>query len=122
MDARAKAQSQHNPESQARASITSRDGRANAIGVAKCRESSTQTQNLPGLNGNPRFCGNRPHFWTWENTCTAGLWLAGKKRMEKNTETTIMGLGFRVRKEKKVETTILGYIGTTIRIHSFIPS
>ena len=35
----------------------------------------------------------------------AGLWLAGDEGMEKRTETTIMG-----------------YIGITIRIHSFIPS
>ena len=33
------------------------------------------------------------------------LWLAGNEVME-----------------KKMETTIMGYIGTTIRIHSFIPS
>ena len=31
-----------------------------------------------------------------------------------------IGLGFRV--AKKMETTILRYIGTTITIHSFIPS
>ena len=34
----------------------------------------------------------------------AGLWLAGKEGME-----------------KKMETTIMGHIGTTIRVHSFIP-
>ena len=33
-----------------------------------------------------------------------GLWLSGDEGME-----------------KKMETTIMGYIGTTIRIHSFIP-
>ena len=40
-------------------------------------------------------------------------------------ETTMMRLGFRVGNEgmeKIMETTtIMGYIGTTIRIHSFIP-
>ena len=35
----------------------------------------------------------------------SGLWLAGNEGMEKNMEIAVMG-----------------YIGTTIRIHSFIPS
>ena len=56
--------------------------------------------------------------------------------MEKKKEATI---GFRVRRngkengsfyrvwglegtEKKMETTVMGYIGATVRIHSFIPS
>ena len=46
--------------------------------------------------------------------------------MEKKMETTIMGgytyIGFR---EKRMETTVMGCIdciGTTIRIHSVIPS
>ena len=30
--------------------------------------------------------------------------------------------GFRVGMEKKMETTIMGYIGTSIRVRSFIPS
>ena len=37
----------------------------------------------------------------------------------------LLGLGFRVGlegMEKKMETTKQGYIGTTIRIHSFMPS
>ena len=51
-----------------------------------------------------------------------GLWLAGNEGMEQKMETTIMGLGCRARMEKRIETTTKGYIGTTIRIHSFIPS
>ena len=42
--------------------------------------------------------------------------------MVKNMETTI---GFRVGNEgmeKNMETTIMGYIGTTVRIHSLVPS
>ena len=60
-----------------------------------------------------------------------GRWLAGNERMEKKTETTgiigaIWGLegiycGYIEIMEKKIETTIMGYIGSTIRIHSFIP-
>ena len=50
--------------------------------------------------------------------------------MDKKTETTITGkcrvLGSRVwgveGMEKTMETTMMGYIGTTVRIHSFIPS
>ena len=38
----------------------------------------------------------------------SGLWLAGNEGIEKKMETT--------------ETTTMGYIGTTIRIHPFIPS
>ena len=38
----------------------------------------------------------------------------------------VQGLGFRVSGlegvEKKMETTVMGYVGTTIRIHSFFPS
>ena len=40
-------------------------------------------------------------------------------------ETTIMGLcRFRVERElkRKMETTRMGYIGITLRIHSFIPN
>ena len=48
--------------------------------------------------------------------------------MEKNMETIIMGyigLGLKVWKEWKTKWKLLilmGYIGTTIRIHSFIPT
>ena len=34
-------------------------------------------------------------------------------------ETTIVYWGYIGRMEKKIETTIMGYIGTSIRIHSF---
>ena len=40
--------------------------------------------------------------------------------MGKKMETTIWGLGFG--RNGKVATTILGYIGTAIRIYSFIRS
>ena len=48
--------------------------------------------------------------------------------MEKNMETTIigyigLGFGFRfARNGKNTETVTMGYIRTTTRIHSFIPS
>ena len=32
------------------------------------------------------------------------------------------GLGFKVWKDGKMKTTIMGYTGTTMRIHSLIPS
>ena len=41
----------------------------------------------------------------WGIELLTGLWLAGNEGMEKKTETTI-----------------LGYIGSSVRIHSFIPS
>ena len=68
----------------------------------------TQSQSQRGLYWVPLF---------WEETARerliaqparlpyTGLWLTGNEGMEKNMETAIMG-----------------YIGTTIRIHSFIPS
>ena len=40
--------------------------------------------------------------------------------MEKTMETNVMGFGFR--RNGKMEATKTGYLGTTIRIHSFIPS
>ena len=48
-----------------------------------------------------------------------------EKKMESTLGFRVWGLGFRLgtkEMEKKMETTALGYIGTTIRIHSFIPS
>ena len=53
-----------------------------------------------------------------------GLWLAGNEGMEKKMETTIIvytSLGFK-RNETKIEIVIMGVIGTTISIHSVIPS
>ena len=46
--------------------------------------------------------------------------------MENETETGVYSGYLRLAgnegMEKKMETTILGYIGTTLRMHSFIPS
>ena len=52
------------------------------------------------------------------------LWFAGHEGMEKKMKTTI---GFRLYggnegMQTKMKTAIMGYIGTTIEIHSFIPS
>ena len=62
------------------------------------------------VQGNP---GAR-HAWSIE-------WLAGNEGMEKKMETTMGFFGVEGI-EKKMETTTMGYIGTTVRIHSFIPS
>ena len=44
-------------------------------------------------------------FELWPKAPISGLWLAGNERLEKTMKTTVVG-----------------YIGTTIGIHSFIPS
>ena len=69
---------------------------------------------------NPMEVGGKLGVEVW----VPGLWLAGNDGMEKKMETAIIvytSLGFR-RNGTKIAITIMGYIGTTVSIHSVIPS